>query len=73
MLILPELLNKLQDGHMGITKAAEGHRESCSDIASLTNKVKFCAVCVQNAMYNHEPLIQSKFSSYPPQQASTDL
>ncbi|UYV82707.1 K02A2.6-like [Cordylochernes scorpioides] len=71
-----EILDKLHAGHFGITKTRLRARETVwwpGISEEITETVRKCSVCIQEAVSKHEPLIPTNFPSRPWQKIGMDL
>ncbi len=71
-----EMLDRVHDGHQGITKCRERAKQSIWWIGlstALENIVKSCQKCIENTSDHAEPLLPSEFPSRPFQRVATDL
>ena len=71
-----EILDKLHDGHLGITKCRAGARQSVwwpGLTTHLAGKVKNCIECCKNQSQSAEPMLSSSLPELPWQKVGTDL
>ncbi|UYV83981.1 hypothetical protein LAZ67_X000778 [Cordylochernes scorpioides] len=71
-----EILDKLHAGHLGITKTRLRARETVwwpGISEEITETVRKCSVCIQEAVSKHEPLIPTNFPTRPWQKIGMDL
>ncbi|UYV61036.1 K02A2.6-like, partial [Cordylochernes scorpioides] len=71
-----EILDKLHAGHFGITKTRLRARETVwwpGISEEITETVRKCSVCIQEAVSKHEPLIPTNFPTRPWQKIGMDL
>ncbi|UYV81368.1 hypothetical protein LAZ67_20000963, partial [Cordylochernes scorpioides] len=71
-----EILDKLHDGHFGITKTRLRARETVwwpGISEEIAETVRKCSVCIQEAVSKHEPLIPTNFPTRPWQKIGMDL
>ena len=70
------MLNKLHEGHMGITKTrrrAQGTMWWPNISSDIEKKIKGCPTCIEHSSNPHEPLLPSILPDYPWQIISMDL
>ena len=71
-----EMLNKIHDGHLGITKCRARARQSIwwpGLSKQLEEKVKQCSECCKNQLQRAEPLMPTQLPELPWQKVGTDL
>ncbi|UYV77512.1 K02A2.6-like [Cordylochernes scorpioides] len=71
-----EILDKLHAGHFGITKTRLRAREAVwwpGISEEITESVRKCSVCIQEAVSKHEPLIPTNFPTRPWKKIGMDL
>ena len=71
-----EMLNKIHDGHLGITKCRARARQSIwwpGLSKQLEEKVKQCSECCKNQLQRAEPLMPTQLPELPWQKIGTDL
>lgn len=71
-----EMLNKLHEGHLGITKCRARARQSIwwpGMSKCLEEKVKNCIECSKNQLQRAEPMIPTPLPELPWQKVGTDL
>ena len=71
-----EILDKLHDGHLGITKCRARARQSVwwpGLTTHLAGKVKNCIECCKNQSQSAEPMLSSSLPELPWQKVGTDL
>ena len=72
----PEMLTKLHDGHLGITKCRARARQAIwwpGLSKQLGDKVKNCSECRKHSLQRAEPLISTQLPDLPWQKVGTDL
>ncbi|XP_064482548.1 uncharacterized protein K02A2.6-like [Ornithodoros turicata] len=71
-----EILNKIHEGHAGITKCRERARQTVwwpGISKDIEDDVRRCPRCVQESTNRHEPLMPSPFPERPWQKVAVDL
>ena len=71
-----EILDKLHEGHLGITKCHARARQSVwwpGISQHLAEKVKNCVECTKNQMQRSEPILPTSLPELPWQKVGTDL
>lgn len=70
------MLNKLHEGHMGITKTrrrAQGTMWWPNISSEIEAKIRGCPTCIQHASNHHEPLLPAVLTNFPWEVISMDL